>query len=54
MIGDTLNRTSITSTLVTSKLSDPPLATLIPESENMFMMGVAVKSYDFLYQADLL
>ena len=29
MIADTLNRTSITSTLTTTKHSDPPLSTLV-------------------------
>ena len=53
MIGDTLNRTSITSNLVISKESDPKLGTLIPGMENMFMMGLKVKSYDFNHQVDL-
>jgi hypothetical protein len=54
MIGDTLNRTSITSNLVISKESDPKLGTLIPGMENMFMMGLTVKSFNFGSPLDLI
>jgi hypothetical protein len=40
MILETLNRTSISSDLTTVKQSDPPLATLTPNKENMFAFGI--------------
>lgn len=53
MILDTLDRVAITSSLITTKQSDPPLATLIPSSEHMFMMGFSIQSIDLSYLCDL-
>jgi hypothetical protein len=53
MIIDTLDRVTITSTLVTIKQSNPPLARLIPSSEHMFMMGLSIQSTDLSFLADL-
>jgi hypothetical protein len=43
-IAETINRTSITSTLVINKELDPTYAALSPGKENMFMLGVSLKS----------
>lgn len=53
MIADTLNRTTIASTLQTIKQSDPPLSTLRTDKENMFMFGVTIQSTDTIFTADL-
>ena len=53
MILDTLDRVAITSSLITTKQSDPPLATLISSSEHMFMMGFSIQSIDLSYLCDL-
>lgn len=53
MVLDTLDRVTITSSLITTKRSDPPLATLIPNSENMLMMGFSIQSIDLSYLVDL-
>ena len=53
MIGDTLNRTLINSNKVVSKLSEPTLGNLTPGQENMWMMGLTIKSYDFMNTIDL-
>ncbi len=53
MISDTLNRTSISSSLTTNKLSDPPFATLVPGNDTMFMFGLQIQSFDVTFQADL-
>ena len=53
MITDTLNRTSITSSLTITKSADPPLSALTTGQENMFMFSVSIQSYDFMYLANL-
>jgi hypothetical protein len=53
MVLDTLDRVTITSSLITKKQSDPPLATIVPSSDNMFMMGFSIHSLDLSYLADL-
>lgn len=53
MISDTLNRTSITSSLTTNKKSDPPYGALIPGNDSMFMFGLQILSFDLTFQADL-
>jgi hypothetical protein len=53
MIADTLNRTSITSSLTTNKQSDPPFATLVPGNDTMFMFGLQIISFDLSFQPDL-
>jgi hypothetical protein len=53
MISNTLNRTSISSTLTTTKQSNPPLATLVPNKETMFMLGFEIQSLDLTYLANL-
>lgn len=53
MISQTLNRTTIISTLSTIKQSDPPLTVLVPNKENMFMMGFSIQSIDITFLANL-
>jgi hypothetical protein len=53
MIMGTLDRTSITSSVVMTKQNNPPLATLIPSAENMFMLGFSIQSMDYQFYADL-
>lgn len=53
MISQTLNRTTIISTLTTIKQSDPPLTVLVPNKENMFMMGFSIQSIDITFLANL-
>jgi hypothetical protein len=43
-IAETINRTSITSTLVINKDTDPTYAALSPGKENLFMLAVSLKS----------
>lgn len=53
MIVDTLNRTQITSSLITTHYLDPPLATLIPGPDDMFMLGLSIRLFDLSYEVDL-
>jgi hypothetical protein len=54
MIGDTINRTLINSNKVVSKESEPKLGNLTPGEENMWMMGLSIKSHDFMNTINLL
>jgi hypothetical protein len=53
MIIDTLNHTSITSAFTVTKQSNPPLSTLVPGEDTMFMMGLQIQSTDVYFTADL-
>jgi hypothetical protein len=53
MIVDTLNRTSITSSFTVTKQSDPPLATLVPGEDNMFMLGFQIQAYEASFTVDI-
>lgn len=53
MISQTLNRTTIISTLTTIKQSDPPRTVLVSNQENMFMMGLSIQSIDISFLANL-
>jgi hypothetical protein len=53
MVLDTLDRSSISSSLTVTKQSSPPLATLVPGEDNMFMLGLSIQSTDLTFSADL-
>lgn len=53
MVADTLQRTTINSSMVTQKNSNPPLTTLKPGRDSMFMLGFSVQSLDLSFLADL-
>ena len=53
MVADTVNRVSITSSLVTNKQSNHPLFSLNPGKEDMFMLGLSIQSIDLSFLADL-
>jgi uncharacterized membrane protein len=53
MISDTLNRTSIASTLQTIKQKDPALSVLTTNKNSMFMFGISVQTIDMAFTADL-
>lgn len=53
MVGDTLKRIAITSSLVTQKLSDPPESALLSGKDGLFMLGFSIQSFDYSFEADL-
>lgn len=53
MISDTLNRTTIASSVQTIKQSDPTLSILKNNKEGMFMFGISVQSTDVSLNLDL-
>jgi hypothetical protein len=53
MISETMKRETINSSLVTLKQSDPPLTSLVPGKEGMFMLALNVQSIDLSFQANL-